>query len=90
MFFSTNISPYLYLLSNVEELGFLFGFKPPKISFTNILATRLGVPFKLSSVKSNPSVFNICSTSFLINSIFSSSEITNASFLNGVCALVAM
>ena len=84
MFFSTNISPYLYLLSNVEELGFLFGFKPPKISLTNILATRLGVPFKLSSVKSKPNVFKIFSTSFLINSIFSSSEIAKASLRIGV------
>ena len=90
MFFSTNISPYLYLLSKVDEPGFLFGFKPPKISLTNILATRLGVPFKLSSVKSKPKVLRMFSTSFFINSIFSSSEIANASSLKGVCALVAM
>ncbi len=78
------------MFSKVDELGFLFGFNPPKISFTNILATRLGVPFKLSSVKSIPKVVKIFSTSFLICSIFSSSDISKASFLNGVTALVAI
>ena len=90
MFFSTNISPYLYLLSKVEELGFLLGFNPPKISLTNILATLFGVPFRLSSVKSMPKVVKIFSTSFFIDSIFSSSEILKASALSGVSALVAI
>src|SRR5690554_7527465 len=81
MFFSTSISLYLYLLSKVEDEGFFAGFNPPKISFTNILATRLGVPFRLSSVKSIPRVVKIFSTSFLIDAIFSSSVLSKASAL---------
>ena len=84
MFFSTNISPYLYLFSKVEETGLFFGFKPPNISLTNIFATLFGVPFKLSSVKSIPNVNRIFLTSSSIASILSKSLILKASFLKGV------
>lgn len=77
-------------MSKVDELGFLLGFKPPKISLTNIFATRLGVPFRLSSVKSKPKVFKMLSTSFLIDLTFWSSVKSNASERKGVSALVAM
>ena len=36
MFFSTSISPYLYLFSKVEALGLLSGCRPAKSSLTNI------------------------------------------------------
>ena len=49
IFFSTSISPYLYLFSKVEALGLFFGFNPLKISLTYISATLLGVPLILSS-----------------------------------------
>ena len=87
MFFSTSISPYLNLFLKVEGIGFFSGFNPPKISFTYIFATLKGVPFKLSSVKSIPSISSISRTFSCITLIFSSSEISKASSLIGLSEL---
>lgn len=64
-------------------------FNPLKISFTNIFATRLGVPFKLSSERSSPRTSIISAKECSILSIFSVSVKSKARACIGVFIMVS-
>ena len=65
-------------------LGIFAGFNPWNNSFTYILATRRGVPLKLSSRKSMPKISIMALKCGVIAAIFSSSVLSKASARNGV------
>ena len=88
MSFSRSIWSYRYLFSNKATLGLLAGFSPLKISWTYILATLFGVPLRLSSVRSRPSVSIMALKCFSMMAIFSSSLLSKASGRKGVSVLV--
>src|SRR5690606_7196123 len=72
--------------SNSRACGLFLGLRPLNTSLTYILATRRGVPLRLSSVRSRPRMCMISRKCFSMRLIFSSSSSSNASGRSGVSA----